>query len=30
MFQKGRVREGSGGFDLDEFILRLRLFYSFN
>jgi hypothetical protein len=30
MFQKGRVEEGSSGFDLDEGILRLRLFYSIN
>ncbi len=30
MYQKGRVEEGVTGFDLDEGILRLRLFYSFN
>ncbi len=30
MFQKGRVEQGLAGFDLDEGILRLRLFYSFN
>jgi hypothetical protein len=30
MYQKGRVEEGLTGFDLDEGILRLRLFYSFN
>ena len=30
MYQKGRVEEGFTGFDLDEGILRLRLFYSFN
>ena len=30
MYQKGRVEEGASGFDLDEGIVRLRLFYSFN
>ena len=30
LFQKGRVEQGVTGFDLDEGILRLRLFYSFN
>ena len=30
MYQKGRVDEGASGFDLDEGIVRLRLFYSFN
>jgi hypothetical protein len=30
MYQKGRVEEGVSGFDLDEGILRLRLFYTFN
>ncbi len=30
MFQKARVEQGLTGFDLDEGILRLRLFYSLN
>ena len=30
MYQKGRVEEGITGFDLDEIIVRLRLFYAFN
>jgi len=30
MFQHGRVDEGVTGFDLDEGILRLRMFYTFN
>lgn len=30
MYQKGRVEEGGGGFDLDEAVLRLRLFYTIN
>jgi hypothetical protein len=30
MFQHGRVEEGVTGFDLDEGILRLRMFYTFN
>jgi hypothetical protein len=30
MYQHGRVETGVSGFDLDEGILRLRMFYSFN
>ena len=30
MFLHGRVEAGVAGFDLDECILRLRMFYTFN
>lgn len=30
LFQSGRVEEGLTGFDLDDIILRLRMFYTFN